>query len=120
MKKEKVYYEVTECLDNGETSILLSNPKAQEEGLRWSRFKDLESAKRRLEKDIQDRKRQYIYYRDDKGKGKIVDKISYYELHRIKHTIYKVVETEEIVYETNNDDVELKRAKEGLQEEISL
>ncbi len=118
---KKIFYEAVEkggALGD-EKSMLIENPNSKEEGLRWCRFKTLKGAKRAIEKGINNRKHQYKYFRDKDGK--IVDKLSYYEEYKLTYKIYKVVEEEEVVFETNNDDIQLRKInKEGLQEELPL
>ena len=116
--KTKTYYEAVEKTSLGNASMLLDNPRSELEKVRWNRFASLESAKQRIEECKKQRKTQYFYFRDDKGN--IVDKISFYERYNIQYKIYKVVEQEEVVYETNNDEVEIRQPKEHTQEETSL
>ena len=115
--KEQTYYEAVEKID-GERGILLENPNSTLEKVRWSRHQTYESAKRAVEKAIDGRKSQYLYYRNQDGK--IVDKISFYEQHQLEYKIYKVVCKEEVIYDTNNFDIEKKIPEKNLQEEMPL
>lgn len=112
----KIYYEAVEYIDG--KGILIENPNAKIEKVRWNRFTNYNDAKRRLEKAIEDRKHQYFYFRNNEGK--IVDKISFYERNKLTYKVFKIVEQEEMLYETNNDDIELKVADKSLQEETPL
>lgn len=114
----KVYFEVVEHTSLNNCNMLLDNPNSKIEKVRWNRFTSLDSAKKRIEEVKQSRKTQYFYFRD--SNNNIVDKISFYERYNIKYKIYKIVEQEEIVYETNNDDVEIRQPKEHTQEETTL
>ncbi len=116
--KTRTYYEAVEKTSLGNASMLLDNPRSELEKVRWNRFASLESAKRRIEEVKKSRKTQYFYFRD--SNGNIVDKISFYERYNIQYKIYKIVEQEEVVYETNNDEVEIRQPKEHTQEEASL
>ena len=116
--KKNIYYEAVEKTSCGGVSMLLHNPLHELEKVRWSRFKTLEGAKREIEKSKEFRKRQYFYFRD--SNNNLVDKISFYERYKVEYKIYKIVEEEEIVYETNNDDIEIRQPKEHAQEETPM
>lgn len=116
--KKIVYYEAVEKAEDREGSMLIENPQFKIEKMRWSRFATLDGAKKAVARCKKTRQTQYHYFRDEDGNLK--DKISYYELHRLSYKIYKIVQTEEIVYEENNNDIKLKKADNSLQEEISL
>lgn len=116
---KKTYYEVGEKVDTMEGTLLLDNPSAKNEGLRWCRFKTLADAKKRLNKAIQQRKNQYTYFRDKDNK--IVNKVSYYDEHEITYKIYKYVVEEEIVYKIDNkQESKIKINENGLTREIPL
>ena len=118
--KTKTFYEAVECggiIENA--NMLLDNPRSKEEGLRWTRFKTYEDAKRRIEKAILSRKNQWFYFEDKDHNVK--NKISYYERYRITYKIYKVVEQVEKVFTCDNSDIQLKEeTNKELQEYTTL
>lgn len=117
--KEKIFYEAVEYLENGK-GILIDNPNFETDKLRWNRFKTLEDAKQAIERTIQFRKKQYFYFRDKENN--LIDKISYYERYPLSYEIRKVVEQEEILFQCDNSDIELREpnTNKKLQEEMPL
>lgn len=116
--KEEVYYKAVEFIDDGKYSLSLTYPKGSK--YEFSRkFKTYNDAEEAVRKGIRDRKNQYSYFRDLKT-DEIVDKISYYNQHKLEYKIYKVKEVSELLYSEDNSQAEMKKADKELQEEIPL
>lgn len=117
--KTKTFYEAVEVGGSTSGSLLIENPQAKIDGLRWNRFKTYEDAKRAVDKSIYYRKNQWFYFEDKEHN--IKNKISYYERYKIEYKIYKIVEQSEVVYSFNNNDIELKENEDkDLQEFTTL
>lgn len=115
--KEETYYRAVEYFEDG-TGMALMYPKGSKN--EYSRkFKSYEEAEEAVREAIYQRKNQYTYFRNTTT-GEIVDKISYYNQHRLEYKIFKVIEQREELYSTDNSNVELKQADESLREEIPL
>lgn len=115
--EEEIYYKAVEIIDD-KYNISLTYLKGSK--YEFSRkFKTYNDAEEAVEKAIMSRKNQYTYFRDLKT-NKIVDKISYYNQHKLEYKIYKVKEVRELLYSEDNSQVEMKKADKELQEEMPL
>ena len=115
--KETIYYKAVEYFEDG-SGMKLMYPMKSEKAKYGYRFQTYNDAEEAVNKAINDRKNQYSYFRDKDGN--IVDKISYYNRHKLEYKIFKIKEVSELLYSEDNSQVEIKTPDRSLQEETPL
>ena len=115
--KETIYYKAVEYFEDG-NGIVLMYPMKSEKAKYNYRFQTYNDAEEAVRKAIEGRKNQYSYFRDKNGN--LIDKISYYNRHKLEYKIFKIKESSELLYYEDNSKEEIKTANENLQEETPL